>query len=207
MLNRIKTSALFATSNTITKVYIEDFEYPWEIITRIEEIISKIGATLDKSEYYSARPGVWISRQAKIAESAYIGAPSIVMTGAEIRHSAYIRRGALICPGAVVGNSTEVKNAILMEGAAAPHFNYVGDSILGCKAHIGAGVICSNLRLDKSEVLIHVGEKTVHTGAKKLGAIIGDFAEIGSGSVLNPGTVILPNARVYPLSSVRGVAK
>lgn len=207
MLNRIKTSALFAMSNTITKVYIEDFEYPWEIITRIEEIISKIGATLDKSEYYSTRPGVWISRQAKIAESAYIGAPSIVMTGAEIRHSAYIRRGGLICPGAVVGNSTEVKNAIFMEDAAAPHFNYVGDSILGCKAHIGAGVICSNLRLDKSEVLIHVGEKTVHTGAKKLGAIIGDFAEIGSGSVLNPGTVILPHAKVYPLSSVRGVAK
>ncbi len=207
MLNDIKTNALFNHRDTITKVYIEDYEYPWEIVTRIEEIIMEISAALDKSEYYSPEAGVWISKHAKIAESAYIGAPAIVMTDAEIRHSAYIRRGALICPQAVVGNSTEVKNAILMEGAAAPHFNYVGDSILGYKAHIGAGVICSNLRLDKSEILIHTGEKTVHTGAKKLGAIIGDLAEIGSGSVLNPGTIILPSAKVYPLSSVRGVIK
>lgn len=176
---------------------------PWEALSGLKEHIIVLGQSLGK-EYTEISPDIWIHESAKIAPTAYIGAPAIIGAESEIRHCAYIRESALVGCNCVVGNSTELKNVILFDGVQVPHYNYVGDSILGYKAHMGAGAITSNVKSDKSEVVVH-GIKEYETGLKKVGAMLGDFVEIGCNSVLNPGTVIGRRTSVYPLSSVRGV--
>lgn len=200
----LSPKTLFPSGASIAYESILPFPYPWGVIPFIREIIKSIISELDPAEYIITERGSMISREASIQDSAYIGEGCIVMSGAEIRHSAYLRSGALIGRCCVVGNSTEIKNSILFDGAKAPHFNYVGDSILGNGAHLGAGVIISNLKTYKTPVRVNTGADIIDTGLKKFGAIVGDGAEIGCGSVLNPGTVIGRGASIYPLSSVRG---
>ena len=190
-------------SHSLAGEYLSSFAYPWQALTEINQLIIKLAKTLS-AEYVEVSPNVWIHKNAKIAPTAYIGAPAIIGGGTEVRHCAFIRGSALVGEGCVVGNSTELKNAILFDGVQAPHYNYVGDSILGYKAHLGAGSITSNVKADKSLVTVKRGEGRIETGLKKFGAILGDFAEIGCNCVLNPGTVIGRNTSVYPLTSVRG---
>lgn len=197
-------AALFDLSHTVAAEYLMQFTYPWEALSGIGAFIENLGASLPEEEYTSPQPGVWIHKTATVFPSAFIAAPCIIGPNAEIRHCAFIRGKALIGAGAVVGNSTELKNVILFDNVQVPHYNYVGDSILGYKAHMGAGSITSNVRSDKQPVVVHGPEGDIPTGMKKVGAMLGDHAEIGCGSVLNPGTVIGRNASVYPLSSVRG---
>lgn len=202
-MNNLGVDALFLSRGEINE-YISRYQNPWEAIAHIKDIIAEIAENLDTGEYYSPKDGVYISHRARVAESAVIDAPAIIMEGAEIRHCAYVRGSVIIGKGAVVGNSSEVKNSILLDGAKLPHFNYAGDSILGTLAHLGAGAVISNLRLDgKSVSILYRGER-IDTGMRKLGALIGDGAEIGCGAVLNPGTVVAPRSRIYPLSSVKG---
>jgi len=184
--------------------YLVDFNYPWEALKGIKELILKIGETLPEDEFDHPEEGVWIAKSAKIWPTAYLGAPLIVGRGTEIRHGAFIRGSALIGDGCVVGNSVELKNVILFNSVQVPHYNYVGDSILGYKAHMGAGSITSNVKGDRLNVVVKDGTDEVKTGMKKVGAFLGDYAEIGCNSVLNPGTVIGRHSNVYPLSSVRG---
>ena len=183
--------------------YLGGFSYPWQALKGIGGLIEKLGKTLG-GEYVEISPNVWVHESAKIAPTAYIGAPAIIGANTEVRHCAFIRGNALVGENCVVGNSTELKNVILFDGVQVPHYNYLGDSILGYKAHMGAGSITSNLKSDKTQVVIH-GEENLPTGLKKVGAFLGDFADVGCNSVLNPGTVIGRRTRVYPLSSVRGV--
>lgn len=199
----IKIIDLYDLSHTMAGDYLKDFTSPWEALKGISDLIISLGKKSD-GNYIEINPDVWIHKSAKIAPTAYIGAPAIIGADTEVRHGAYIRGSALIGRGCVVGNSTELKNVILFDGVQVPHYNYVGDSILGYKAHMGAGSITSNVKSDKSSVVIH-GESDVDTGLKKAGAMLGDFVEIGCNSVLNPGTVIGRRTIVYPLSSVRGV--
>lgn len=199
----MKTTDLYSLENTMAKELLEQFEYPWEALEHIEEFIMKLGETLPKAEYNSPAKGFWIHKSAKIAPTAGIIAPVIIGEGAEIRHCAYIRGKVIIGAGAVVGNSSELKNTILFDGVQVPHYNYVGDSILGYKAHMGAGSITSNVKSDKTLVKVHASDGDIETGLKKFGAMIGDNVEVGCGSVLNPGTVIGKNTNIYPLSSVR----
>ena len=195
-------SELYDLNHTLAAQYLDQFTYPWEALSGISDWILTLGSQLG-SNYQNTAPNVWIHETAKVAPTASITGPCIIGANTEIRHCAFIRGSALIGEGCVVGNSTELKNVILFDGVQVPHYNYVGDSILGYKAHMGAGSITSNVKSDKSLVIIH-GEKNYETGRKKVGALIGDFAEIGCGSVLNPGTVIGRNSQVYPLTSVRG---
>ena len=195
---------LYDLSHTKAAVYLQSFTYPWEALKGIGAMIEEIGASLPKEEYEQIFHSVWIHRTAKISPTAYIGGPSIIGAETEVRHGAFIRGAALVGDGCVVGNSVELKNVILFDGVQVPHYNYVGDSILGYKAHMGAGAVTSNVKADKSLVVIHC-EPPIPTGIKKVGAMLGDFAEIGCNSVLNPGTVIGKNSNVYPLSSVRGI--
>lgn len=199
-----KTASLYGSGASLLFDYLSFYEYPWEALSGIKEAILRIGYALPPEEYELVSEGVWIARSATVAKSASISMPCIIDEGAEVRHCAFIRGGALVGKHAVVGNSTELKNAILFDYAAAPHFNYVGDSILGYRAHMGASAITSNLKSDKSGVAIKSTGTTIETGLKKCGAFLGDFAEIGCGAVLNPGTVIGKRTSVYPLSSVRG---
>jgi NDP-sugar pyrophosphorylase family protein len=178
--------------------------YPWEVLSKIKSEILEIGATLSADDYNRIGEDIWIAKSAKVAPTASISGPAIICKDAEIRHCAYIRGNAIVGEGAVVGNSTELKNVILFNKVQVPHYNYVGDSILGYKAHMGAGSITSNVKSDKSLVEVHAGELRIETGLKKFGAILGDHVEVGCNSVLNPGTVIGRNANVYPLSMVRG---
>lgn len=205
MHSDMKCTALFAEGGSSAYPYITEHEYPWEVIPHIREIIMKIAESLDPDEYYSPREGVWISHTAEVAPTALIEAPAIIMSGAEIRHCAYIRGSALIGKGAVIGNSCEVKNAIIFDGAQIPHFNYVGDSIIGKGAHLGAGAVTSNVKSDRTNISIRdsAGER-IQTPLRKMGAILGDNVEIGCGAVLNPGTVIGRTSSVYPQCSVRG---
>ena len=198
---------LFDLQRSKAGEYLRSFVYPWEVLDSISELICELGKTLDKSEYTEISPNVWVHRQAQIAPTAYLGAPCIIGAKTEVRHCAFIRGSALVGENCVVGNSVELKNVILFDNVQVPHYNYVGDSILGFKAHLGAGSITSNVKSDKSLVTIKGENEVVHTGRKKVGAFIGDFAEVGCNSVLNPGTVIGKNAQVYPLSCVRGVVK
>jgi NDP-sugar pyrophosphorylase family protein len=184
--------------------FICKFEHPWDILFHIGDIINEIAKGLDKDKYGQLDGTVWISRNASIAHSSTIKGPCIICEGAEIRPGAFIRGGVIIGRNAVVGNSTELKNCILFDCVQVPHYNYVGDSILGYKSHLGAGAVTSNVKSDKSLVTINAFGERIETGRKKLGAIIGDFVEIGCNTVLNPGTVIGANSIVYPLSSVRG---
>ena len=194
---------LFDLSHTLAGEYLAGFTYPWEALGGIKDLILHLGESLG-SDYTEVSPKVWVHNTATVAPSAYLGAPCIIGAGTQVRHCAFIRESALVGAGCTVGNSVELKNVILFDGAQVPHFNYVGDSILGCKAHMGAGSITSNVKSDSSKVVIHA-EDEIPTGRKKVGAMLGDFAEIGCNSVLNPGTVVGRNAAVYPLSSVRGI--
>ena len=183
--------------------YLGSFMYPWEALGGIKMLIVEIGSKLGE-EYTEVAPQVWVHKTAKVAPTAFLGAPCIIGENTEVRHGAFIRGSALVGDGCVVGNSVELKNVILFDGVQVPHYNYVDDSILGYKAHMGAGSITSNVKSDKSLVVIH-GDTEIPTGIKKVGAMLGDFVEVGCNSVLNPGTVIGKCANVYPLSCVRGV--
>ena len=191
-------------TRTIAGEYLKLFEYPFLALVQLNEFISSTGEKLEE-EYNEISPRVWVHKSAKIANTACICPPCIIGENSEIRHSAYIRGSVIVGKGCVVGNSTEVKNSILFDGVQLPHFNYAGDSILGFKAHLGAGAIISNVKSDKSDVTVKGGGVKIDTGLKKLGAIIGDGVEVGCNSVINPGTVICKNTSIYPLSNVRGI--
>ena len=197
---------LFDVTHTKAKDYLQTFTYPWEALAGIKELIRELGKTLGE-EYTEVLPEVWVHTTAKIAPTASLTGPCIIGAHTEIRQCAFIRGSALIGENCVVGNSVEVKNAILFDNVQVPHFNYVGDSILGFKSHMGAGSVTSNVKSDKTPVVVKDGDRQMPTGLKKFGAILGDFVEVGCNSVLNPGTVIGKNSTVYPLSCVRGVVK
>ncbi len=201
----IEIKDLFDLSKTIASGLFEGKTYPWEALSEIKTFIMKLGETLPVDEYDHPEEGVWIAKDAKIFPSAYIGSPCIIDRGAEVRHCAFIRESAIVGKNAVVGNSTELKNVVLFDSVQVPHYNYVGDSILGFKAHMGAGSITSNVKSDKSLVVVKQPDIPQETGRKKVGAMVGDFAEVGCNSVLNPGTVVGRNAQIYPVSCVRGV--
>ena len=200
----MKISDLYSLENTVAKELLEQFTYPWEVLAHIGDFVERLGETLPKDEYANPAEGIWIHKSAHIAPTAGIIAPVIIGPEAEVRHCAFIRGKVIVGKGAVVGNSTELKNVILFDGVQVPHYNYVGDSILGYKAHMGAGSITSNVKSDKTLVMVHAEEGDQETGLKKFGAMLGDGVEVGCNSVLNPGTVIGRNTNVYPLSSVRG---
>ena len=204
-MKECKIKNLYNLDETIASKIFEGATYPWEVLPKIEEFIKELGNTLSSEEYEKRGEDIWIAKTATIAPTAYIKGPAIIGKNAEIRHCAFIRGKAIVGEGAVVGNSTELKNVILFNKVQVPHYNYVGDSILGYKAHMGAGSITSNVKSDKKLVVVKNKEEKIETGLKKFGAMLGDNVEIGCGSVLNPGTVIGKNTNVYPLSSVRGV--
>lgn len=195
---------LFDLTHTIAGDYLAGFTYPWEALAGIKELILELGSKLG-DEYEEVQPEVWVHKTANVFPSAYLGSPCIVGANTEVRHCAFVRGSAIIGENCVVGNSVELKNVILFDNVQTPHYNYVGDSILGYKSHMGAGSITSNVKSDKSLVVIKNGDEVVETGRKKVGAMLGDFVEVGCNSVMNPGTVIGRNSNVYPVSSVRGV--
>ncbi|MGN1043261.1 MAG: UDP-N-acetylglucosamine pyrophosphorylase [Acutalibacteraceae bacterium] len=196
---------LLDTSHTIAKKIFEKINYPWEILALIKDFIKEFGPTLPLKEYEQISENVWVSKKATIFPSAHIEGPTIIQEGAQIRHCAFIRGSAIVGKNCVVGNSTELKNVILFDNVQVPHFNYVGDSILGYKAHMGAGSITSNVKSDKSLISVKFQGEKIETNLKKFGAILGDGVEIGCNAVLNPGTIIGRNSTVYPTSMVRGV--
>lgn len=204
-MEECKVYNLYNLDETIAKELLKDATYPWEVLPKISEFIIELGNTLNEDKYKKVGENVWIAKTAKVAPTAYINGPVIIGENAEIRHCAFIRGNAIVGEGAVVGNSTELKNVILFNKVQVPHYNYVGDSILGYKSHMGAGSITSNVKSDKKLVVVKNGEEKIETGMKKFGAMIGDEVEVGCGSILNPGTVIGRNSNIYPLSSVRGV--
>ena len=199
----LKIDELYDLSHTRAAAYLEQYAYPWEALEGIKALILALGEKLPE-EFVEIAPQVWVHQTAKVAPTAYLGAPCIIGANTEVRHCAFIRGSALVGDGCVVGNSVELKNVILFDSVQVPHYNYVGDSILGYKAHMGAGSVTSNVKSDKSLVVIH-GAQEIPTGRKKVGAMLGDFVEVGCNSVLNPGTVIGRNSNVYPTSCVRGV--
>lgn len=195
---------LFDLNETIAADYLSGYTYPWEALAGIRDYITELGGTLSADEYDSPSENVWIAKTATVAPTASITGPCIICADAEVRHCAFIRGSAIVGEGAVVGNSTELKNVILFNKVQVPHYNYVGDSILGYKSHMGAGSITSNVKSDKTLVEVGADGVRIATGLKKMGAILGDNVEVGCGSILNPGTVVGPNTNIYPLSSVRG---
>ena len=201
-----KTKDLLDLNHTIAKKHLESNEYPWEALSGIGDLIIDLGKRLDQNEFKQIKENIWVHNTAKIYDSAYIEGPCIIGANTEVRHCAFIRGKALIGENCVVGNSCELKNVILFDNVQTPHYNYVGDSILGYKAHMGAGSITSNFRADKGQIKIHA-EEDIETGLRKMGAILGDGAEIGCNAVLNPGTIIGRNCIVYPTSCVRGILK
>ena len=203
-MEECKISNLYSLDETISKDLLIKYTYPWEVLPHIEKFILELGKKLPKEEYNQIGEDVWIHKTAKVFESAYIHGPAIVCKDAEIRHCAFIRGKAIVGEGAVVGNSTELKNVILSNKVQVPHYNYVGDSILGYKAHMGAGSITSNVKSDKKLITIKGPDGNIDTGIKKIGAFLGDNVEVGCGSVLNPGTIVGRESNIYPLSSVRG---
>ena len=203
-MKALTIEALYTLEETIAKDLFQGVVYPWEVLPKIHDFILELGKTLSEEEYDHPSEEVWIAKSATVAPTAYIHGPAIIGKGAEVRHCAFIRGNAIVGEGAVVGNSTELKNVILFNKVQVPHYNYVGDSILGFKAHMGAGSITSNVKSDKKLVVVHTGEGNIETGLKKFGAMLGDCVEVGCNSVLNPGTVLGPNVNVYPTSSVRG---
>lgn len=200
----MKVQALYDLDHTMARPLLESVVYPWEALPEIGAFIKKFGAQLSEDEYEQAAETIWIHKTAKVAGTAALNGPLIIGADAEIRHCAFIRGNVLIGSGAVVGNSTELKNVILFDKVQVPHYNYVGDSILGYKAHMGAGSITSNVKSDQLLVTVHAEDGGIETGIKKFGAMLGDQVEVGCGSVLNPGTVVGKNSNIYPLSSVRG---
>ena len=203
-MDAIKVKDLYDLAHTRAAQMLEGCEYPWEALGKIKETVLAIGAALDPNVYEQVKDGVWIAKSASIAPTASIAAPCIIGENTEVRPGAFLRGSVLVGDGCVVGNSTELKNCILFDEVQVPHYNYVGDSILGHLAHMGAGAITSNVKGDKKLVVVH-GENAYETGCKKFGAMLGDMAEIGCNSVLNPGTIVGRDSQVYPLSSVRGV--
>lgn len=199
-----KIDQLLDLSKTIAADIFEGKEYPWEILSELSDYIKKLGATLDPEIFDHPSEDVWIAKDVKVFATAYIGGPCIIDQGAEIRQCAFIRGSAIVGKGCVVGNSTELKNVLLFDNVQVPHYNYVGDSVLGYKAHMGAGSITSNVKSDKTLVVVKNGDERIETGRKKLGAILGDNVEVGCNSVLNPGTVIGRCSNIYPTSCVRG---
>ena len=204
-MENCKIKNLYNLEETIAKKLLEQVEYPWEALPKISEFIIELGKTLDKEINEEKGENIWIAKTANVYPSAYIKGPAIIGENAEIRHCAFIRGNAIVGNGAVVGNSTELKNVILFNKVQVPHYNYVGDSILGYKAHMGAGSITSNVRSDKKLVVVKDENEKIETGLKKVGAMIGDGVEVGCGSILNPGSVVGKNTNIYPLSSVRCV--
>ena len=200
----LTTGALLDLTHTLAGEYLAGFAYPWEALDGIKDLILTLGPSLDPEEYVEAAPQVWVHKTARVAPTAFLGAPCIIGPETEVRHCAFIRGSALVGAGCVTGNSVELKNVILFDGVQTPHYNYVGDSILGYKSHMGAGSITSNVKSDKTLVAVRDGETLLETGRKKFGAILGDHVEVGCNSVLNPGSVIGRGTSVYPLSSVRG---
>lgn len=203
-MKEIEIKNLFNGEHTIAKDIFEGVTYPFEILSKISAFIIELGEKLPKEHYERIGENIWIAKTAKVADTASITGPAIIDEGAEVRHCAFIRGNAIVGKNSVVGNSTELKNVILFDCVQVPHYNYVGDSVLGYKSHMGAGSITSNVKSDKTLVEIKVGNQKVATGLKKMGAILGDEVEVGCGSILNPGTVIGKNTNIYPLSSVRG---
>ena len=203
-MKQCEIKELYDLSQTIAGEYLSRFTYPWEALAGIADYVRELGASLDETVYERRGEDIWVARSAKVAASACLNGPLIIDEDAEVRHCAFIRGSAIIGKGAVVGNSTEIKNDIIFNGVQVPHYNYVGDSILGYKSHMGAGSITSNVKSDKTLVKVHGQDGDIETGLKKFGAAIGDFVEIGCGSVLNPGTIVGPHTNIYPLSSVRG---
>ena len=205
-MEQLKICELYSDlSKTLAKELLESKTYPWEVLPLISQFIVELGNTLSEEEYEKRGENVWIAKSAKVAPTAYINGPAIIGKEAEVRHCAFIRGNALVGEGAVVGNSTELKNVILFDKVQVPHYNYMGDSILGYKSHMGAGSITSNVKSDKKLVVVKGQTEKIETGLKKFGATLGDEVEVGCGSVLNPGTVVGSHTNIYPLSSVRGV--
>ena len=202
-----KTKDLLDLDHTLAKDYLSKFEYPWEALKGIKDTILEIGKNLSKDEYDEVSENVWVAKSAKVFPSAYLGVPCIIGPETEVRHCAFIRGSALVGSNCVVGNSVELKNVILFDNVQVPHYNYVGDSILGYKSHMGAGSITSNVKSDKTLVVVKNKDEEIKTGLKKFGAIVGDHVEVGCNSVLNPGTIIGRNTNIYPVSRVRGVVK
>ena len=195
---------LYTLDETIAKDIFDGVTYPWEVLPKIGSFIMELGKTLSEDEYEKRGENIWIAKSASVAPTAYINGPAIIGKNAEVRHCAFIRGNAIVGEGAVVGNSTELKNVILFNNVQVPHYNYVGDSVLGFKSHMGAGSITSNVKSDKKLVVVKTPEGMIETGMKKFGAMLGDEVEVGCGSVLNPGTVVGSHSNIYPLSSVRG---
>ena len=200
----LKTRDLYDLNHTLAADYLAQHEYPWLALKGIKDLILSLGPALGE-DYTEVAPTVWVHKTATVFPSAYLGAPCIIGPGTEVRHCAFIRGSALVGAGCVVGNSVELKNVILFDGVQVPHYNYVGDSILGHKSHMGAGSVTSNVKSDKSLVTVKNGSEAMETGLKKFGAMVGDFVEVGCNSVLNPGTVIGKNSNIYPTSCVRGM--
>lgn len=196
---------LYDLTHTRAAAYLSGFTYPWEALGGIKQLIISLGESLDPAEFDQVAPQVWVHKTASVASTAYLGAPCIIGAKTEVRHGAFVRGSALVGDNCVVGNSVELKNVILFDNVQTPHYNYVGDSILGYRSHMGAGSITSNVKSDKTLVVVHNADEHIETGLKKFGAMLGDHVEVGCNSVLNPGTVIGRNSNIYPLSCVRGV--
>lgn len=204
-MNQVEIKNLYDLKETIAAELFEGATYPWELLPKISDFIVKLGATLDEEKFEKRGENIWVAKSAKVAPTACLNGPLIVDEDAEIRHCAFVRGSAIVGKGAVVGNSTELKNVILFNKVQVPHYNYVGDSILGFKSHMGAGSITSNVKSDKTLVCIKNSDEMLETGLKKMGAMLGDNVEVGCNSVLNPGTIVCRNSNVYPTSCVRGV--
>ena len=204
-MENAKITNLYNLDETIAKEYLSQFTYPWEALAGISDFIKELGPTLDPEIYEKRGEDIWVAKNAKVAPTACLNGPLIIDEEAEVRHCAFVRGNAIVGKGAVVGNSTELKNVVLFNKVQVPHYNYVGDSVLGFKSHMGAGSITSNVKSDKTLVVVKNGEEKIETGLKKMGAMLGDHVEVGCNSVLNPGTAIGRNSNVYPTSCVRGV--
>ena len=204
-MENAKISNLYDLEQTIAKDLFEGLTYPWEALSKISDFIKKLGPTLDPEKFEERGENIWVARNAKIAPTAFLNGPLIIDEDAEVRHCAFVRGSAIVGKGSVVGNSTELKNVVIFNSVQVPHYNYVGDSILGYKSHMGAGSITSNVKSDKTLVVVKDKEEKIETGLKKFGAMLGDYVEVGCNSVLNPGTVIGRHSNIYPLSMVRGV--
>ena len=200
----LKTAELYDFTHSLAGEYLSGWEYPWQALSGIKELILTLGPTLGE-DYREVSPQVWVHKTAKVAPTAFLGSPCIIGPGTEVRHCAFVRGSALVGENCVVGNSVELKNVILFDNVQVPHYNYVGDSILGYKSHMGAGSLTSNVKSDKTLVVVKDGPEQIPTGLKKMGAMLGDFVEVGCNSVLNPGTVIGRHTNIYPTSCVRGV--
>lgn len=202
---RATITELFDLNETIARTLFDGRTYPWEVLPEIRAFIERLGPTLDPDRFEQRAETVWVAKSATVAETAYLGKYIIIDEEAQVRHCAFVRECAIVGRGATVGNSTELKNVVLFNSVEAPHYNYVGDSVLGFHAHMGAGSITSNIKADRTDVVVTDGEEKIETGLRKIGAILGDYAEIGCNAVLNPGTVVGAHSNVYPTSSVRGV--